>query len=61
MIGGMKIIHEWKKFVDLRERPEIIATLYHLKHKDPHTHAKPNDRGLQIAEEFYKLAKQWLR
>lgn len=52
---------EWKKFVDLSKRPEIIATLYHLPRKYPHAHPKPDDRGLQIAEEFYKLAKEWLR
>ena len=51
---------EWKRFVDLRKRPEIIATLYHLGHKNPRMHPEPNDRGLQITNEFSLLAKEWL-
>lgn len=51
---------EWKKFVNLGEKPEIIATLYSLPHINPHQNPKPNDRGLQIAKEFYQLAKDWL-
>lgn len=54
------LIDEWKKFVDLGKRPEIITTLYSLKRKDPHSDPKPNDRGLQITKEFYSLAKEWL-
>ena len=56
-----KLADEWKKFVDLSKRPEIIATLYSLKRGNPHAHPQPNDRGLQIAEEFYQLTKEWLR
>lgn len=52
---------KWKKFVDLSARPEIIATLYHLPHKDPHRNPEANERGLQIANEFYRLAREWLR
>ena len=52
---------EWKKFVDISKRPEIISTLYHLPRTYPHAHPQPNDRGLQIAHEFYKLAEKWLR
>lgn len=55
-----KLIDEWKKFVDLNKKPEIIATLYHLPGKHPHAHPEPNERGLQIADEFYQLAKEWL-
>ncbi len=55
------LIDEWKKFVDLSKRPEIIATLYSLKHKDPHNNPQPNDRGSQIVNEFYKLAQDWLK
>ncbi len=51
---------EWKKFVDLNKMPEIIATLYSLEHRNPHSNPQPNDRGLQIANEFYKLAKEYL-
>lgn len=56
-----KIMDEWGKSVDLTKKPEIIATLYSLKHRDPHADPQPNDRGLQIVKEFYPLAKKWLR
>ena len=52
---------EWKRFVDLSQRSEIIATLYHLPYRRPHADPHPNDRGLQIIKEFYPLAKKWLR
>lgn len=55
------LIDEWKKFLDLSQRPEIIATLYSLKHKRPRAQPEPNNRGVQIVEEFYVLAKDWLR
>lgn len=55
------LIDEWKKFVDLKALPEIITTLYHLQHKDPRAHPESNARGLQIAGEFYRLAKKWLQ
>ncbi len=55
------LVDEWKRFVDLNKKPEIIATLYSKKHVDPHPDPQPNDRGLQIAHEFYKLAQEWLR
>lgn len=56
-----ELTDKWKKFVDLNERPEIIATLYHLSYKPPHNNPEANPRGLQIAGEFYALAKEWLR
>ena len=52
---------EWKKFIDLSARPEIIATLYHLPYKNPHGTPEANARGLQITEEFYQLAKEWFK
>lgn len=52
---------EWKEFADLGKTPEIIATLYHLSHRNPRAYPDPDDRGLQIVEEFYPLAKEWLR
>jgi len=55
------LIDKWKKFVDLDKKPEIIATLYSLKNKDPHDNPQPNGRGLQIVNEFYKLAQDWLK
>ncbi|MBI3442951.1 MAG: DUF1402 family protein [Candidatus Sungbacteria bacterium] len=60
--AGMRaLVDEWKKFIDLNKKPEIIATLYSKKHVDPHPDPKANERGLQIMEEFYALAKEWLR
>lgn len=53
------LINDWMKFVDLSKRPEIIATLYHL-FKTPHFNPEADDRGTQIAKEFYQLAKNWL-
>jgi hypothetical protein len=55
------LIDAWKKFVDLNKRPEIIATLYSLDHKTPHSSPQPNSRGQQITNEFYKLAQKWLQ
>lgn len=55
------LIDEWRRFVDLSQRPEIIATLYHLPYKKPHADPRPNDRGLQIVKEFYPLAKNWIQ
>ena len=54
------LIDTWKKFADLSATPEIVATLYSL-YKDPHADPKPNERGLQIAGEFYEFAKDWLQ
>lgn len=52
-------IDEWERFVDLNKQPDIITTLYSLPHVNPHPHPKPNDRGTQIATEFYELAREW--
>lgn len=54
------LIDKWQKSVDISKSPDIIATLYSLKGKIPHAHPHPNDRGLQIANEFYKLAQEYL-
>ena len=54
------LIDLWKKSVDITNEPAIIATLYSRKDKAPHSNPQPNDRGLQIANEFYQLAKEWL-
>jgi hypothetical protein len=58
-----ELADRWKRFVDLSVMPDIVATLYHLRdaEKKPHGNPKPNERGLQISEEFYKLATEWLR
>ena len=55
------LIDHWKRFVNLNRRPEIIATLYSIgRGKDPHGNPQPSTRGMQIAGEFYKLAREWL-
>lgn len=53
------LINNWKKFIDLKSHFDILATLYSLS-RTPHSNPKPNDRGIQIAGEFYNLAKTWL-
>lgn len=53
------LINEWMKFVDLSKRLEIISTLYHL-YKKPHFNPEADNRGIQIMQEFYPLAKNWL-
>lgn len=55
------LIDEWESFVDISKKPEIITTLYSLEYRHPHSHPRPNDRGLQITDESYGLAKGWLR
>lgn len=55
------LIDEWRKKIDLTKRPEIIATLYHRGHVIPHSDPVPDERGSQIAGEFYQLAKQLLQ
>lgn len=55
------LIDEWKGSADLGKMPEIIATLYSRSHVDPHPRPEPNDRGSQIAKEFYQLAQEWLK
>jgi hypothetical protein len=57
-----RTIDEWRPLIDLSKRPEIIGTLYSLgKKKKPHANPKPNDRGEQIKNEFYKIAIKVLR
>lgn len=55
------LVDEWRKKIDLAKKPEIIATLYHREHVVPHGDPAPDERGSQIAGEFYQLAKQWLQ
>ena len=59
--GIRSLINNWKRFINLENRPEILATLYSRKYKDPHVKPESNERGLQIANEFYSLAEQWLK
>ena len=52
------VIDFWSEYTDLSSRPEIIGTLYHQGYGSPHTHPGSIERGDQIAEEFYPLAKK---
>ena len=54
------IIDYWISDVDLTKRPDIIGTLYSQGYGKPKSNPKANERGIQIATEFYLLAKQWL-
>lgn len=54
------IINYWTSKVDLTKRPDIIGTLYSQGYGKPKSNPETNDRGTQIATEFYSLAKQWL-
>jgi hypothetical protein len=54
------LINGWRKFIDLKSHFDILASLYSLS-RLPHEEPHPNDRGVQIAREFYNLAKTWLQ
>ena len=54
------LINDWAKKIDLSRRPEIIATLYHLPYRKPHSKPVADERGNQITIEFYGQAKKWL-
>ena len=47
-------------FIDLKNKPDILATLYSLG-RSPHGDPKSNERGSQIADEFYQLVKDYLQ
>lgn len=54
------VIDVWAKKLDISKRPEIVATLYAQGYGDPKLNPKSNERGEQIAAEFYRLAKRWI-
>lgn len=54
------LVDEWKSKAEIDISPEIIATLYSLRHIYPHENPKSNIRGEQIVGEFYPLAKKLL-
>jgi len=54
-------IDSWKSEIDLSNRIEILATLYHLPYRKPHNKPRENERGLQIAGEFYNYFKEWTK
>ena len=56
-----QIIDHWAHEIDLSSRPEIVGTLYSWKLGTPHPDPGTNDRGTQIAREFYPLAKNILK
>ncbi len=55
-----QIIDHWSHKTDLSKRPEIIGTLYSQGLGIPKSNPGSNSRGLQIAQEFYPLAKRIL-
>lgn len=54
------LINNWAKEIDLSRRPEITITLYHLPYRKPHSKPVADERGNQVAIEFYGQAKKWL-
>lgn len=54
------IIDFWSRHIDLSSRTDITGTLYHIGYGIPKTNPKADERGMQIANEFYQLAKSWL-
>lgn len=54
------IINYWAPNIDLTKRSDIIGTLYSQGYGKPKSNPETNERGTQIATEFYSLAKQWL-
>src|SRR3989344_8122367 len=52
------VIDFWSPYIDLSHRPDIIGTLYNKGYGNPHAHPESLERGDQIAEEFYPLAKK---
>ena len=54
------LINYWASNIDLATRPDIIGTLYSQGYGKPKPNPETNERGTQIATEFYALAKQWL-
>lgn len=55
------IINVWAKKIDLSKHPEIVATLYPQGYGSPKPDPKSNERGDQIATEFYRLVKKWIK
>ena len=54
------VIDFWAPYTDLSRRADIIGTLYHQGYGEPKANPEANERGTQIADEFYPLAKRWL-
>ncbi len=56
-----EIVDQWLPIIDLTNRPEIIGTLYSQGQRRPNKNPGATNRGLQIKNEFYPLAKKILR
>lgn len=54
------VIDFWSRHIDLSSRTDIIGTLYHIGYGKPKIDPKADERGTQIANKFYPLAKRWL-
>ncbi len=54
-------IDHWAHKTDLSDRPEILGTLYSQGLGSPKPNPGASDRGLQISQEFYPLAKKILK
>lgn len=54
------IVTVWAKKIDLLQHPEIVATLYPQGYGNPNPNPKSNERGDQVATEFYRFAKKWI-
>ena len=51
-------INHWEPAFDISDRPDILGTTYSQRDKDIHNNPKSNDRGKQIANEFYPLIQE---
>lgn len=57
-----KIIDDWKRYIDLSNRPEIIGTIYSQGNiNKPHSAPVSNSRGDQIKNGFYPIAQRTLK
>lgn len=54
------VIDDWTKYIDISQKPEIVATLYHLSYRKPHSKPVADERGEQISTKFYRLSEKWL-
>lgn len=54
------VIDLWSQYIDLSNRVDIIGTLYNRGYGEPKKNPTANERGKQIANEFYPLARRWL-
>jgi len=55
------VIDFWAPYIDISTRTDIIGTLYHQGYGKPKMNPKADERGKQIAHEFYQSAKRWMR